>query len=52
MKAWETETHFRTLIEQEPRITEVLSKEQIDDCFDYTYHLKNVDQIFARMGLV
>ena len=51
MKAWETETHFRTLIEQEPRITEILSQDQIDDCFDYTYHLKNVDQIFARMGL-
>lgn len=51
MKAWETETHFRTLIEQEPRITEVLSQDQIDDCFDYTYHLKNVDQIFARIGL-
>lgn len=51
MKAWETETHFRTLIEQEPQITKVLSQDQIDDCFDYTYHLKNVDQIFARMGL-
>ncbi|GAA4066651.1 adenylosuccinate lyase [Amphibacillus indicireducens] len=51
MKAWETETHFRTLIEQEPRITEILSQDQIEDCFDYTYHLKNVDQIFARMGL-
>ena len=51
MKAWETETHFRTLIEQEPRITEILSQDQIDDCFDYTYHLKNVDQIFERIGL-
>lgn len=51
MKAWETETHFRTLIEQEPQITKVLSQDQIDDCFNYTYHLKNVDQIFARMGL-
>lgn len=51
MNAWETETHFKTLIEQEPRITEVLAQDQIDDCFDYTYHLKNVDQIFARMGL-
>ncbi|WP_067839040.1 adenylosuccinate lyase [Amphibacillus sediminis] len=51
MKAWETGTHFRTLIEQEERITSVLSKEQLDDCFDYTYHLKNVDQIFERIGL-
>ena len=51
MQAWETETHFKSLIEQEPRITEVLTQEQIDDCFDYTYHLKSVDEIFARMDL-
>ncbi|MBU5593879.1 adenylosuccinate lyase [Amphibacillus sp. MSJ-3] len=52
MKAWETETHFRALIEQEPRITDVLTKADLDDCFDYTYHLKNVDQIFEKIGLI
>ncbi|SFM12174.1 Adenylosuccinate lyase [Gracilibacillus orientalis] len=51
MKAWETATSFRQLIEQEERITNTLSKEQLDDCFDYTYHLKNVDQIFKKIGL-
>lgn len=51
MKAWETATPFRSLIEQEEEITAVLSKEQLDDCFDYTYHLKNVDQIFKKIGL-
>ncbi|WP_017472819.1 adenylosuccinate lyase [Amphibacillus jilinensis] len=52
MKAWETATSFRRLIEQEPKITGLLSEAQIDDCFDYTYHLKNVDQIFERLELV
>ncbi|WP_182201011.1 adenylosuccinate lyase [Paraliobacillus salinarum] len=51
MKAWETATPFRQLIEQEDKITATLSKEQLDDCFDYTYHLKNVDQIFKKIGL-
>ncbi|WP_018932344.1 adenylosuccinate lyase [Gracilibacillus lacisalsi] len=51
MKAWETATPFRHLIEQEERINSTLSKEQLDDCFDYTYHLKNVDQIFKKIGL-
>ncbi|ENH96762.1 adenylosuccinate lyase [Gracilibacillus halophilus YIM-C55.5] len=51
MKAWETATSFRELIEQEDRITQTLSKEQLDDCFDYKYHLKNVDQIFKKIGL-
>lgn len=51
MEAWETETHFKQLIEKEAAITALLSKEEIDDCFDYTYHLKNVDAIFERIGL-
>ncbi|WP_163581744.1 adenylosuccinate lyase [Gracilibacillus saliphilus] len=51
MQAWETATPFRQLIEQEDRINSTLSKEQLDDCFDYTYHLKNVDQIFKKIGL-
>ncbi|RCW65816.1 adenylosuccinate lyase [Saliterribacillus persicus] len=51
MKAWETATHFRDLIEQEKKITETLTPDEISDCFDYTYHLKNVDQIFKKIGL-
>lgn len=51
MEAWETETHFKQLVEQNEIVQEKLSKEEIDDCFDYTYHLKNVDFIFERLGL-
>ncbi|WP_186579035.1 adenylosuccinate lyase [Aquibacillus kalidii] len=51
MKAWENGIPFRELLEQEEKITSTLSKEQLDDCFDYTYHLKNVDRIFDKIGL-
>lgn len=51
MEAWETEVHFRELVKKEDRITTLLSEEEIEDCFDYTYHLKNVDVIFERIGL-
>ncbi|MFD2629563.1 adenylosuccinate lyase [Oceanobacillus kapialis] len=51
MQAWETATPFRQLIEQDEQITNKLSTEEIDECFDYTYHLKNVDHIFAKIGL-
>lgn len=51
MEAWESETHFKQLIENDERFTSMLSQEEIDDCFDYTYHLKNVDQVFERIGL-
>ncbi|MDQ0247849.1 adenylosuccinate lyase [Bacillus fengqiuensis] len=51
MEAWEKQVPFRSLVEAEERITSRLTKEEIDDCFDYTYHLKNVDMIFERVGL-
>ena len=51
MEAWETETQFQQLIEATTEISAFLSQEEIDDCFDYTYHLKNVDQIFHKIGL-
>lgn len=51
MEAWEKQVPFRSLIEADERITSRLTKEQIDDCFDYRYHLKHVDTIFARLGL-
>lgn len=51
MEAWEKQVPFRQLIEADPTIQSKLSKEEIDDCFDYNYHLKNVDTIFERLGL-
>ncbi|MDT0018267.1 adenylosuccinate lyase [Listeria swaminathanii] len=51
MEAWENQVPFRELVEQDETITENLSAEEIADCFDYNYHLKNVDLIFDRLGL-
>lgn len=51
MEAWETQVPFRTLVEADETITSRLTKEQLDDCFDYHYHLKHVDTIFERLGL-
>ncbi|MBC1783295.1 adenylosuccinate lyase [Listeria welshimeri] len=51
MEAWEKQVPFRELVEQDTTITENLSREEIADCFDYNYHLKNVDLIFDRLGL-
>ena len=51
MESWETQVPFRTLVEREEKITSKLSQEEIADCFDYNYHLKNVDYIFEKLGL-
>lgn len=52
MKAWNEQIHFKQLVEAEKAINERLSQTEINDCFDYTYHLKNVDRIFERLGLL
>ncbi|MBO0473204.1 adenylosuccinate lyase [Enterococcus sp. DIV0840] len=49
--AWDHQTAFRPLLEADEKITSVLSKDELDDAFDYNYHLKNVDIIFERVGL-
>ncbi|MFD2045190.1 adenylosuccinate lyase [Ornithinibacillus salinisoli] len=51
MEAWETETHFKELVNADEQITSLLTEDEINACFDYTYHLKNVDAIFDRIGL-
>jgi len=52
MQAWETKTSFREIIEGTEEITSVLSAAEIDDCFNPAWHLKHVDTIFTRLGLV
>ncbi|QCR33889.1 adenylosuccinate lyase [Lysinibacillus sp. SGAir0095] len=49
--AWDEQKQFRPLVEGNEKISSLLSKEEIDDCFDYNYHIKNVDMIFERLGL-
>ncbi|ANY65691.1 adenylosuccinate lyase [Paenibacillus sp. BIHB 4019] len=51
MQAWEEQRQFRDIIESTKEITELLSTEEIDDCFNPTWHLKHVDTIFTRLGL-
>ncbi|KHE67196.1 adenylosuccinate lyase, partial [Halobacillus sp. BBL2006] len=51
MESWERGVPFRELIEADDKITSTLSQEQLDACFDYKHHLKNVDRIFDRIGL-
>lgn len=51
MQAWESQTAFRTFVDADEKITSLLTKEELDDCFDYNYHIQHVDLIFNRLGL-
>ncbi|KRL65059.1 adenylosuccinate lyase [Lentilactobacillus diolivorans DSM 14421] len=50
-KSWDEGLQFRDLVEGKKEITDALSEEQIADAFDYHYHIRHVDEIFARVGL-
>ena len=51
MQAWEEQRSFRAILEEDPKVQASLTKEEMDDCFNYNWHLKHVDTIFERVGL-
>ncbi|MBM7624332.1 adenylosuccinate lyase [Sporohalobacter salinus] len=51
LKAWEGEKHFKDYLAADEEILKYLTEKEIDRIFDYDYHLKNIDEIFIRLGL-
>ena len=51
MKRWLDGEDFRANIEKDEDIKKYLTKEEIAECFDYNWFLRNVDKIMARFGL-
>jgi adenylosuccinate lyase len=49
MRVWEEGTDFKQEILKDAEITEVLSRKEIEDCFDLHGHLGHVDEIFKRV---
>ncbi|WP_125714664.1 adenylosuccinate lyase [Companilactobacillus kedongensis] len=50
-KVWDEQKDFRTLLENDSRVTDKLTEQDLDDAFDYHWHLRNIDNIFKRVGL-
>jgi adenylosuccinate lyase len=51
MRCWEQGGDFRAAIEADPEIRAVLTAEQVAESFSLERQLRNVDAIFARLGL-
>lgn len=51
MESWETKVPLRELAGKDARIQEVLTTEELDECFNEDHHLSRVDIIFKRAGL-
>jgi len=51
MEAWEKQKPFQELLGSDPVISSTLTPEELKACFDPAFHLKYVDEIFARAGI-
>lgn len=51
MEAWRTGTKFLDLLEADADIKAHLTSEELAGLFDYSYHLKHIDDIYSRFGL-
>ena len=51
-KSWDEQKQFRDLVDADPTIQSKLRAAEVDDAFDYHWHLKHVDDIFKRVGLL
>lgn len=52
LNAWKNELNFKELIYSDADVARKLSKKEIEECFDLSYHLKNVDYLLKRAGII
>lgn len=52
MKAWENELDYQELLHQDNKIKTLVTSLELDSCFTLEYYLKNVDEIFRRVGIL
>ena len=49
MDAWTNDQNFRELVEADPEIAKLLTREKLAEVFHYQRQLRNVDAIFERV---
>ena len=52
INAWENHLNFKELMLANSDVTSTLTLEEIEDCFDPMYHVRNVDEIYKRVGIL
>jgi len=51
MTAWDEGANFRELLRGDQQVARLLSREELEDLFDYGYYLRFVGDTFRRVGL-
>jgi adenylosuccinate lyase len=52
MESWKKGIPFKELVLKDCDIMSYLTEKEVDDLFDYSYHVRNIDYIFKRIGLL
>lgn len=52
MRAWEEKKDLKSLVLSDQEIMSQLSTDEVEKLFDYGYHLKNIDYILKRAGIL
>lgn len=50
-RVWDEKKNLKQIVLSSPGILKYFSKKEVEAVFDYSYHTKNVDKIFARVGI-
>lgn len=51
-RVWSGESDLKTVLLSDPRVTERLTSEQLDECFEIDHHMQGIDVPFKRLGLI
>jgi adenylosuccinate lyase len=49
MRVWDEGANFKELVMNDARITDKLSREELDSLFDVNKQLRNVEKVFKRV---
>lgn len=49
MHAWENKIQFKELLLSDENIMSYLTKEEIDECFNYQYHISSLEEVYTRV---
>jgi adenylosuccinate lyase len=52
MRAWQERRSFLEILQEDPELTGRIGPEALKACFDPAWHLRHVDAIFRRLGLI
>jgi adenylosuccinate lyase len=52
LRAWREEMDFKRLVSADPEVRAKMDQAEIDKCFDLSHHLKNVDHVLKRAGVL